>query len=89
MWHRRFRGWLPVVQGGIAAALMAWDLYNQSVISSMGMAWDTGAPIWPYQTSEILIVAINAPAYVLCRPLFILFHLETASMRYPLLFPIT
>jgi hypothetical protein len=87
MRNTRVRLWLPLLQGCVAIALMAWDIHNQHVIESVGMGWDTGAPIWPYQTSEILLVAVNAPAYVLCSPFFSLFHLETASMRYPLLFP--
>jgi len=30
----------------------------------MGMAWDTGAPIWPYQTSDILLRLLNGPYFV-------------------------
>jgi hypothetical protein len=29
----------------------------------MGMAWDTGAPLLPYQTPDTLLFAINTPAY--------------------------
>ena len=28
---------------------MFWDVHNVGVIGSMGMAWDMGAPIWPYR----------------------------------------
>ena len=41
---------------------MAWDLYNEGIIAQTGMGWDTGAPIWPYQTPAILLFAINTPA---------------------------
>jgi hypothetical protein len=28
----------------------------------MGMAWDTGAPVWPYETPWIVFAIVNAPA---------------------------
>jgi hypothetical protein len=47
---------LPTVIGLVSATLMVWDLHNQRVIMSMGMAWDTGAPLWPYQTPRHAII---------------------------------
>ena len=29
----------------------------------MGMGWDDGAPVWPYQTPNILLFTLNTPAY--------------------------
>jgi hypothetical protein len=55
---------LPAVMGLISAILIAWDLHNQHVITSMGMAWDTGAPLWPYQTADTVLFAVNTPAFV-------------------------
>jgi hypothetical protein len=84
----RFRLVLPVFFGGLTVALMAWDLHNQRVIESMGMSWDAGAPIWPYQASSLFLFAVNAPAYLLAAPFFFLDHLRTLPMRYPLMLPL-
>src|SRR6266404_1369660 len=84
----RFRVVLPVSLGIVSVALIIWDLYNLHVIRTMGMAWDTGAPVWPYQASLLLHHAINAPAFVLAAPFFFLPHLETMEMRYPVLLPV-
>lgn len=65
----RFRIVLPCTIGALSAILTAWDMYNWKVIASMGMAWDTGAPIWPYQTSDILLRLINLPAFLAAMPL--------------------
>lgn len=56
---------LPVVMGLVSTILMVWDLHNQRVIISMGMAWDTGAPLWPYQTPDTLLFALNTPAFLI------------------------
>ena len=34
----------------------------------MGMAWDTGAPLWPYQTPDILLRFLSFPAYFFAMP---------------------
>jgi hypothetical protein len=60
-----FRLALPVVMGLVSTILMVWDIHNQRVIISMGMAWDTGAPLWPYQTPDTLLFALNTPAYLI------------------------
>jgi hypothetical protein len=73
----RFRLLLPLVFGCLALALTAWEFHNERVIASVGMGWDTGPPIWPYQTSWILLQAINAPAYALDLPLFLLLGVTT------------
>lgn len=41
----------------------------------MGMAWDTGAPVWPYQTPDILLRFLNGPAYFVAQPLANVFRL--------------
>jgi hypothetical protein len=83
----RYRVVLPASMGAIAAGLIVWDLYNLSVIRSMGMARDTGAPFWPYQASFYLLSGINAPVFVLAAPFFFLPHLELVVARYPVLLP--
>jgi hypothetical protein len=50
----RLRIILPLVMGIVSLPLVLWDIHNQRVIESMGMAWDMGAPLWPYQSSDIL-----------------------------------
>jgi hypothetical protein len=65
---RPFSTILPVAMGVLSVALIAWDIQNQHVIRSMGMAWDTGAPLWPYQTPDTLLFALNTPAYLLIAP---------------------
>lgn len=60
---------LPLVMGIVNLPLVLWDIHNAHVIQSMGMAWDTGAPIWPYQTSDILLRLLNAPAYSIAVPI--------------------
>ncbi len=77
----RYRRALPIVLGGFAAVLMAWDIHNTHVIESIGMAWDTGAPIWPYQASSVILFAVNFPAFVLAAPLFLLGQLQTYPTR--------
>jgi hypothetical protein len=73
----RFRLLLPIVFGCLAIALTAWEFHNERVIDAAGMGWDTGPPIWPYQTSWILLQAINAPAYALDSPLCMLLGVRT------------
>jgi hypothetical protein len=66
----RLRLVLPILLGLVSFALIAWEFHNEQVIQSMGMRWDTGPPVWPYQTSWILLQGINAPAYLLDLPFF-------------------
>src|SRR5215831_17735730 len=63
---------LPVSMGSLFLMLMLWDVHNQRIIESMGMAWDTGAPLWPYQTPDTLLFALNTPAFLV----------STAGSRY-------
>jgi hypothetical protein len=65
----RLRIVLPMVLGVLTLILTVWDVHNWRVIESMGMAWDIGAPIWPYQTSDILLRLVNLPAYFVGMPL--------------------
>jgi hypothetical protein len=88
MHRRRYRVMLPLLFGCVSGLLIIWHLHNNRVIASMGMAWDTGPPVWPYEASWIALLTLNAPAYVLSAPLFSLFNLQTAPDRYPLLFPV-
>ena len=55
--------------GIISLPLVLWDIHNARVIESMGMAWDMGAPIWPYQASDILLRLLNGPAYSIAMPI--------------------
>lgn len=83
----RFRLVLPIVLGCVAIALMVWEFHNEHVIEAMGMGWDTGPPVWPYETSWILLQAINAPAYFLDSPLFMLLGLKSGQAQLLLEFP--
>jgi hypothetical protein len=60
---------LPAVIGLVNAPLVIWDIYNARVVASVGMGWDMGAPIWPYQTSDILLRLLNFPAYFVAQPI--------------------
>lgn len=82
----KFRVILPVAFGILSAALMVWDIHNQRVISSMGMAWDTGAPLWPYQTPDTLLFALNTPTYLLANPVSNLLSL-VGPAHYIVLYP--
>ena len=66
--------------------LVLWDIHNERVIVAMGMAWDTGAPIWPYQTSDILLRLLHGPAYLVAMPLANALRLGAPS-QYLLLSP--
>ena len=82
----RLRILLPSVMGIVSLPLVLWDIHNERVIVSMGMAWDTGAPIWPYQTSDILLRLLNGPAYYITMPFANALRLFAAS-QYLLVFP--
>ena len=72
---------------GIASLpLVLLDIHNEHVIESMGMGWDMGAPIWPYQTSDILLRLLNGPAYYVTMPFAKALRL-VASSQYLLVFP--
>jgi hypothetical protein len=77
---------LPVLLVLPSAGLLSWQAHNNRIIDSMGMAWDTGAlPMWPYQTPEILLVILNAPAYLVAAPIYAVFGLRTSEERAPIL----
>jgi hypothetical protein len=78
----------PALFGGVSAALMVWDIHNLHVIEHMGMAWDTGAPMWPYQTPRILMILLNAPAYIVANPISNLLGL-IGPTSYFAIFPAT
>lgn len=86
MRRSRYRVLLPTIFGLISLALMCWDYYNVRVIESMGMAWDTGAPWWPYQASWMFLGALNAPVHLVaslvCLPLR-LENLQRALFEFP------
>jgi hypothetical protein len=86
--NTRLRIILPSVMGAISSPLVIWAIYNQRVIASMGMGWDTGAPIWPYQTPQFLLYFLNYPAHYIAQPMAN--HLGLVSPEdYFLLFPTT
>jgi hypothetical protein len=74
--------------GAVSMPLVAWDLHNAGVILSMGMRWDTGAPILPYLAPEILLWFLNFPAHIVARPLANLLGLNDGK-QHLLLFPFT
>jgi type IV secretory pathway VirB2 component (pilin) len=82
----RLRIVLPAVIGSLSVPLILWDIHNARVIESMGMAWDTGAPIWPYQASDILLRLLNGPAYSIAMPLANVLRLP-APMHFVLVVP--
>jgi len=49
-------------------AVITWAISNEQIIKSMGLAWDTGAPVWPYETPQILLLALHFPAYIVAQP---------------------
>lgn len=75
----RLRIILPSVMGIVSLPLVLWDIHNERVIGSMGMAWDTGAPIWPYQASDILLRLLNGPAYSVAMPIANLLRLAAPT----------
>jgi hypothetical protein len=83
---KRFRIVAPFVMGGISLPLVAWDIHNERVIAAMGMAWDTGAPVWPYQASDILLRSVNTPAYFIAQPLANVLRLGGPS-HFVMVFP--
>jgi hypothetical protein len=76
---------LPAVLGCATAGLMAWEQYNATVIALMGMRWDIGAPMWPFQTPEIILGILDAPAYFIADPVWWTFNLQSAQQRHPVL----
>src|SRR5580704_5354144 len=83
----RFRLILPIVFGFLAAVLMMWDYENNRMVEMMGMGWDMGPPVWPYQAIYLLLFAINAPAFILSMPILKLPDLQTLSLQYGVWFP--
>ena len=73
---QQFRKILPLASCVGNLPLLIWDLHNQKVIASMGMNWDTGAPLWPYQTAEVLLYTLNFPAFVVAYPTINIFELS-------------
>jgi hypothetical protein len=65
----RLRILLPLIMSIGSLPLALWEVHNERVIEAMGMGWDTGAPIWPFQTSDILLRLLNGPAYYVSMPL--------------------
>jgi hypothetical protein len=65
----RLRIVLPSAIGVLSVPLIFWDIHNARVIASVGMGWDMGAPIWPYQAADILMRLLNCPAYSIVMPI--------------------
>ncbi len=70
---------LPIFFGLVSFVLIAWEFHNERVIQSMGMAWDTGPPVWPYQASWILLQGINAPVRLMDLPVIAAFGLKSGQ----------
>jgi len=83
----RFRVILPIIFGFLAATLMLWDYENNRKVVLMGMSWDIGPPVWPYQAVHSILFAVNAPAFVLSLPILKLLNLKTNSLEYFIWFP--
>lgn len=73
--------------GLVDAVLILWDIHDVRVIESVGMGWDTGAPLWPYQTPATLLFALNTPAYLIGVPIDRALGLY-APWHYLVLFPL-
>ena len=73
--------------GSLSLALFAWEHQNNRVIESMGMAWDMGPPIWPYQAVPLFSYALNAPAYIVCWPLIKLINAPADWIEYAIWLP--
>ena len=82
----RFKIALPAIAASLTAILTGWDIQNWRVIESMGMAWDTGAPVWPFQAPDILLRLLNLPAYFIGMPLVNWLGL-TAPIYHFIVFP--
>jgi len=78
---------VAIVVSVLTAALTVWDIRNWITIGKMGMAWDTGAPLWPYQAPDIFLKFINFPAYVIGVPLSNLLGLRVPK-HHLLVFPL-
>jgi hypothetical protein len=61
--------------------------HNERIVEAVGMGWDAGPPIWPYQCSWLLLQSINAPAFVLDLPFFALLGVRTNQARLLLEWP--
>ncbi len=84
----RLRIVLPSVIGVLSVPLILWDIHNARMIESMGLAWDTGAAIWPYQASDIMLRLLNGPAYSIAMPIANLSRLA-APAHLLVVFPTT
>jgi hypothetical protein len=62
----------------MSVALMAWDWHE----SFRRMFFDTGAPLWPYQTPTCLLLLFDAPALVLSRLVLGFAELGRIPMTY-------
>ena len=78
---------LPIVFGVLALVLFVWEYENDRVVESMGMAWDTGPPMWPYVAVPLVSYAINAPAYIVCWPILKLLSPGALWVQYVVWFP--
>lgn len=87
--HRvRFRVVLPIIFASAAIVFFDWDYENSRVVASMGMGWDTGPPMWPYETIPLISYAVNVPAYIVALPILKLLGLRTTCLQYAVWFPL-
>jgi hypothetical protein len=76
------------VLGLLSLALFAWEYENDRVIESMGMAWDTRPPMWPYRVVPLFSYALNAPAYTVCWPAIRLINTRADWVQYAIWLPV-
>lgn len=79
-WPLRYS--LPSVFGLLTIGLILWDIHNQEIVASVGMGFDTGVPIWPYETARILMVVVSLPAAVPILLLARIVGVEWEPARY-------
>lgn len=69
----RYRLWLPVVFGFIAAVLAALEVCFSNAIIDSGRTMHTGAPDWPFHEPGLLLMSINLPGWVFTLPIVLIF----------------
>lgn len=87
MRDKRYRVKLPLIFGAIALLLIAWDLYNESVVMKMWRAGVSDIPLWPYHATQYFIISIFAPAYVGLEALPWKLNLQDSVARYAVALP--
>lgn len=74
--------------GFLSIVLMAWDYENNRMVALMGMGWDMGPPLWPYQWVSLLLFVFNVPAFLLADPILAILRLNNLGLQYAVWFPL-